>query len=157
MSAWDEVGADVFRRRYEPHDVSVCVVRGSDGLLVVDTRASARQGDEIRRDLEVFGAPVRWVVNTHAHFDHSFGNQRFGPAGPSPAPIYGHVRVPAHLERYEVPMLAAWIDRDDVSTREWRDVVLTAPTELVETHAVLDLGDREVVDVWNALGRGIRI
>jgi hypothetical protein len=42
------VAADVFRRRYQPHDVSVFVVRAGDGLLVADTRSSHRQADEIR-------------------------------------------------------------------------------------------------------------
>jgi glyoxylase-like metal-dependent hydrolase (beta-lactamase superfamily II) len=151
VTGWDEVGDGVLRRRYEPWDVNVCVVRAADGLLVVDTRASARQGAELAADLEVFGSPVRWVVNTHAHFDHTFGNQLFATGQP-PAAIYGHARVPAHLERYEVPMLAAWQDRTDVSTEEWRDIVITPPTELVEAHAVLDLGDRAVELVH--LGRG---
>src|SRR6478736_1261941 len=112
MSGWEEVAPEVYRRRYEPHDVSVCVVRGSEGLLVVDTRGSARQGDELRTDLEALGSPVRWLVNTHAHFDHTFGNQCFGPGSSGPVPIYAHARVPAHLDRYEVPMLAGWVDQD---------------------------------------------
>ena len=155
MGEWEEVSDGVLRRRYEPYDIGVCVVRASGGLLVVDTRASARQGGEILADLARFGQPVRWVVNTHAHFDHTFGNQRFGPASARPAPIYAHARVPAHLERYEVPMLAAWREGDEVSdspTEEWREVVITAPTVLVDEHAVLDLGDREVELVH--LGRG---
>ena len=53
--------------------------------------------------------PVRWVVNTHAHFDHTFGNARFGPDSDLGAPIYGHERVPAHLDAYERPMLAELI------------------------------------------------
>jgi len=48
VTAWEEVAADVFRRRYQPHDVSVCVVRSAGGLLVCDTRCSHRQADEIR-------------------------------------------------------------------------------------------------------------
>ena len=81
MTAWEEVADGVYRRRYQPHDVSVCAVRGSDGLLIADTRSSHRQADEIRADLRELGTlPVRWVVNTHAHFDHTFGNARFGPA-----------------------------------------------------------------------------
>jgi len=93
VTAWEEVAADVFRRRYQPHDVSVCVVRGAGGLLVCDTRSSHRQADEIRADLKELGAlPVRWVVNTHAHFDHSFGNARFGPDSDLGAPIYAHER-----------------------------------------------------------------
>ena len=51
MTAWEEVADGVFRRRYQPHDVSVCVIRGTGGLLVCDTRSSHRQADEIRADL----------------------------------------------------------------------------------------------------------
>jgi glyoxylase-like metal-dependent hydrolase (beta-lactamase superfamily II) len=69
VTAWEEVADGVFRRRYQPHDVSVCVVRGTGGLLVCDTRSSHREADEIRADLKELGTqPVRWVVNTHAHF-----------------------------------------------------------------------------------------
>ena len=150
---WDEVANGVFQRRYNPLDVSVCVIRGADGLAVVDTRSSPRQADEIRADLRELGSqPVRWVINTHAHYDHSFGNQRFGPASALNVPIYGHVRVPAHLDRYERHMLAEWIARGEEPVEEWREVVITPPTELVGDRHVLDLGDRAVELLH--LGRG---
>lgn len=51
-------------------------VEGEDGLLVVDTCATASR---TRRFLDVLGstthgAPVRWAVNTHQHGDHTYGN-----------------------------------------------------------------------------------
>ncbi len=152
-SGWAEVADGVFRARYEPLDVSVCVVRGSSGLLLVDTRSSHREADEIRSDLAVFGpVPVRWVVNTHAHFDHCFGNARFGPASDIGAPIYGHERVPAHLDAYEHPWLARAIAEDRDRADEWREVQITAPSELVGSAAQIDVGDR-VVELLH-LGRG---
>lgn len=79
---WNEVAAGVFQRRYQPLDVSVCVV---------DTRSSPRQADELLTDLrELGGLPVRWVVSTHADFDHCFGNQRFGPGTPGYAQLAGN-------------------------------------------------------------------
>lgn len=153
MSLWTEVADGVFQRRYDPLDVSVCVVRGSDGLLVVDTRSSHREADEIRADLRAFGDHrVRWVVNTHAHFDHCFGNHRFGPGSDIGAPIYGHERVPAHLAEYETPMLAEWVAQGLEPAADWREVVITPPTVLVGDHATLELGDRPVELVH--LGRG---
>jgi glyoxylase-like metal-dependent hydrolase (beta-lactamase superfamily II) len=150
---WDEVAEGVFQRRYNPLDVSVCVIRGSDGLAVVDTRSSPRQADEIRADLrELSSQPVRWVVNTHAHYDHTFGNQRFGPDSDLNVPIYGHVRLPAHLDDYERPRLASWIARGEEPAEEWREVVITPPTELVGDRYALDLGDRAVDLLY--LGRG---
>jgi len=141
MSAWEEVADGVFRRRYQPHDVSVCVVRGTGGLLVCDTRSSHRQADEIRDDLAELGTlPVRWVVNTHAHFDHTFGNAKFGPASDLGAPIYGHERVPAHLDAYERPMLAELIAAGEEPREEWAEIVITAPTVLVGEAMTLDLG-----------------
>lgn len=148
MTGWAEVADGVFQRRYDPLDVSVCVVRGSDGLLVVDTRSSPRQAEEIRSDLRALGAlPVAVVVNTHAHFDHSFGNQAF-----TGVPIYGHERVPAHLDAYERPMLAAWVAGGEEPVEEWAEVVITPPTVLVGDHHRLVVGDR-VVELLH-LGRG---
>jgi glyoxylase-like metal-dependent hydrolase (beta-lactamase superfamily II) len=123
------------------------------GLLLVDTRSSHREADEIRSDLRVLGRrTVRWVVNTHAHYDHCFGNHRFGPGSDVGAPIYGHERVPAHLTEFEEPMLARWIAQGREPVADWREVVITPPTELVGDHAVLDLGERRVELVH--LGRG---
>ena len=153
MTAWEEVADGVFRRRYQPHDVSVCVIRGTGGLLVCDTRSSHLQADEIRADLRELGTlPVRWVVNTHAHFDHSFGNARFGPASDLGAPIYGHERMPAHLDAYEQPLLAALIATGKEPVGEWREIGITPPTVLVGAAMTLDVGGR-AVDLRH-LGRG---
>jgi glyoxylase-like metal-dependent hydrolase (beta-lactamase superfamily II) len=153
VPTWNEVADGVFQRRYDPLDVSVCVVRGAGGLLLVDTRSSHREADEIRADLRVFGdLAVRWVVNTHAHFDHSLGNARFGPGSDIDAPIYGHRRMPAHLTEYERPMLDDWIARRVEPVADWREVVITPPGVLVDERMTLDLGDRGV-DLRH-LGRG---
>jgi len=148
MTGWVEVSDGVLQRRYEPYDVTVAVVRGADGLLVVDTRGSRSQGDRLRDDLRELGRPVRYVVNTHGHFDHCFGNQCFGPA----LPIYGHERLPAQLADHEAPKLARTLASGVEGSAEFQDVVLTPPTRLVGGEEWLDLGDRAVDLLY--LGRG---
>ena len=148
MTGWTEVADGVFQRRYDPLDISICVVRGRGGLLVVDTRSSPRQGEEIREHLRELGAdPVVAVVNTHAHFDHTFGNQVF-----TDVPIYGHDLLPAHLKAYETPMLAAWVAEGLEPVEEWAAVQITVPTVLVGGEHHLTVGDRVVT--LRHLGRG---
>jgi glyoxylase-like metal-dependent hydrolase (beta-lactamase superfamily II) len=148
---WDEVAVEVFQRRYDPLDVTVCVIRSADGIGVVDTRSSPRQADELREHLQELGRlRIRWVVNTHAHFDHCFGNQRFAM---SPGvPIHGHAAIPAHLDRFERPLLAGWIAAGGEQAEEWREVTITPPTDLVKTRSEIALADRAVSLVH--LGRG---
>lgn len=75
---FDELGEGVFRRRYEALDLNIGVVIGEDGVLVVDTRASHSQADQFKKELSsLTDLPVRWVINTHWHWDHTFGNSRF--------------------------------------------------------------------------------
>jgi glyoxylase-like metal-dependent hydrolase (beta-lactamase superfamily II) len=158
---WNEVATGVFQRRYDPLDVSVCVIRGPDGIGVVDTRSSPRQAAELIADLRELGdRPVRWVVNTHGHFDHCFGNQCFGPGARADAdnttapnaPIYGQVAMPAHLDQFERPMLAGWIADGGPEAAQWREVIVTPPGRLVADHAAIDLGGRTVELLH--LGRG---
>ena len=85
---WIEHGDGVFSKRYESLDLNVGAVVCGDGVLVVDTRAHHGQARDLLADLRrITPHPVRWVVNTHHHWDHTFGNAVLLPAA-----IWGHER-----------------------------------------------------------------
>lgn len=59
------------------------VVFGEDGVLVVDTQQSPRPPLEVIREIRRrTDRPVRWVVATHAHADHVWGNQVYADSFP---------------------------------------------------------------------------
>ncbi len=147
MSVWDEVGDGVFRRRYESLDLNVGVVVGAGGLLVVDSRASHRQARELLRELRgLSSAPVRFVVNTHYHWDHCWGNALFPDAD-----IWGHTSTAATLiERGEemrkhVRGLAS-------DPAEIDEVDIVPPGHVFDRRQTIDVGDR-LVELRH-LGRG---
>jgi len=143
-SGWLEVGRGVFQRRYDPMDVSVVVVVGPAGLTVVDTRNNPAEADEVIRDVaDRFGLPIVAVVNTHAHYDHTFGNQSF--AAFSSVPVYGHHLIPRHYAEYESPRLTAQqADPSREPDKRWADVVLTPPGELVTAPTAVAAGGRTI-------------
>ena len=79
--AWQEIGDRVFTRRFQFFDQQIGVVLGGRDVLLVDTRSTPAQAREIAAELrELTREPVSVVVDTHWHFDHSFGNSVFRPA-----------------------------------------------------------------------------
>ncbi|HEX5040325.1 MAG TPA: MBL fold metallo-hydrolase [Candidatus Limnocylindria bacterium] len=146
-SPWAEVADRVWIRRYEPLDQTIGVIGGEMGLVVIDTRATHRLADELCDELRQLPGRLVAVVNTHGHWDHAFGNARF-----SPTPIWGHVRCRAMvLERGE-EVRARLIEEFSAEADDFREVVLTPPTDLFEEEATLELGDRQVE--LRYLGRG---
>jgi glyoxylase-like metal-dependent hydrolase (beta-lactamase superfamily II) len=137
---FDELGDGVFRRRYESLDLNVGVVIAEEGVLIIDTRSTHAEADEVRSDLSTLTRkPVRWVIDTHWHWDHTFGNARFPGAE-----IWGHhLCRKAMVERGEAMKkeAAAWLP--DL-TGEFDQVVITPPTRVFEESATLDLGARTV-------------
>lgn len=142
-----EVAPEVWVARYEWFDVNVSVVRGSAGLLVVDTHASAAAAAQVVNDVRALGAgDVVAVVNTHEHFDHVFGNGTFRAAFGA-VPVHAHEvaaeRTVAAGERvkalYDEPENAADPHREEVQATE------IVPADTTFSSAVaLDLGDRMV-------------
>ncbi len=157
LEGWEELGENVFRKRFDPCDVSVTAVVGSSGVAVVDTRCSLSEAREAKDQLRrLTSAPVRWVVNTHAHFDHCWGNAEFvAPRLTPPARIWGHDSLVARLDPTG-PELVTLREELLAEGPQWADKLadleLVAPTELVRDRALIDLGDRALE--LRFLGRG---
>ncbi|HMK50088.1 MAG TPA: MBL fold metallo-hydrolase [Thermodesulfovibrionales bacterium] len=58
------------------------IIIGKDGILVVDTLISAKKAKAFINDIKaVSDKPIKYVVNTHYHLDHSLGNSEFARLG----------------------------------------------------------------------------
>ena len=142
-----EVGHDIWVGRYEWFDVNVTLIRGSAGLLVVDTHASAAAARAVIEDVRALGAgEVVAVVNTHEHFDHTFGNGVF-------LTEYGAIPVHAHEVAAENTVAAGerikavYDDPENVADPQRDEVQATeiVPADTTFSSAVaLELGDRMV-------------
>lgn len=85
-----EVADRVWVRRHPWLDVTTTVVAGDAGVLVVDTGGSSAVAREhVRAVRHLSTLPVLAVVNTHWHFDHTFGNAAFHEAWPQ-AELWAH-------------------------------------------------------------------
>jgi glyoxylase-like metal-dependent hydrolase (beta-lactamase superfamily II) len=70
-----------------------------EGVLVVDTRQHPAHGrDLIERIRKITDKPIRWVINTHAHGDHFYGNPAFKAVG---ATIIAHRDTVAGMRKNE--------------------------------------------------------
>jgi len=158
---WHEVGDRCWVRRYPQWDVNVGVVAGSDSLLVIDTRGTLRQGHELREDLRLLAhGPVRWVVNTHVHFDHTFGNAAF--AVDIDENLYAHRNAAAQMTERAALVKQRCRENPDADP-EFPDITFEVMQDLIDTPPLvphrtfdttwsLDLGDRGVELTY--FGRG---
>lgn len=143
-----EVADRVFVRRYAFFDQSIGVVIGRAGVLALDTRTTPGQAEELLRDIRsLTPAPIAAVVNSHHHYDHTFGNAVF-----LPAPIWGHERCAATLRAEGEEMRRRVMDSLPELADEVAGVVIAPPDRTFDEIVEVDLGDRLVE--LRYLGRG---
>ena len=140
-----EVADRIWVARYDWFDVNVTLIGGARGLLAVDTHASARAARAVIEDVRRLGVgEVVGVVNTHEHFDHTFGNAEFRTA-------YGAIPIHAHETAAERTASAGErikglyaADPDDPHRDEVLDTVVEPADHPFSSAVALDLGDRWV-------------
>lgn len=114
---------------------------GKEGVAVVDSGGSPRIGEAllaaIRARTEL---PIKYVINTHMHPDHLFGNVAF--EGEHPA-FVGHHKLPRALAARAERYLA--INKELLGEDAFAGTRIIPPTLLVEGKTELDLGDRKIV------------
>lgn len=140
-----EVGDRCWVARFDFLDVSVGLVGGGRGVLVVDTLASDTGGRRLVEEVRRLGAgEVVGIVNTHVHFDHVFGNRAVSEAYDGP-PVVAHEAAAEELDAH------AAAAREEATRSEdpgYAEVAATTdvlgPTETFSSARVVDLGDRFV-------------
>jgi glyoxylase-like metal-dependent hydrolase (beta-lactamase superfamily II) len=140
-SVWEQLAPGVARRRLPHLDVTIGLVVGSEGVLVVDTGSTLEEGAELRAQVEALtGRPVTHVVLTHGHFDHVFGAAAFDGAEVCAARgLDGYLRA----ERAALAESAISYGTDPAAARAAADA-LVRTTLPVDGERVIDLGGRTV-------------
>nr|NLI50127.1 MBL fold metallo-hydrolase [Propionibacterium sp.] len=133
LTGFAPLGDRVWWARAEPASVTVGLVAGGTGCLVVDTGSCPSQGRAIRAAAEATaGVPVVAAVVTHHHYDHLFGLAAFADVA-----TYGHRSIPGSVLRHAG--LARELAEMGLSRAD-----LARPGRAFRRRAALDLGGRPV-------------
>jgi glyoxylase-like metal-dependent hydrolase (beta-lactamase superfamily II) len=139
---------------------------GPDGVFMVDTQSAAITDRIVAAIKAITPSPIRFIVNTHVHADHTGGNENFGklgaillsrdelrarlaqptpPANPSPAPALPMVtfngRVTFHMNGEDIeliPIPRAHTDGDTLVRFPGPDVLMTGDYFRSENYPNID-------------------
>lgn len=137
---WEQLGDGVWRTRLPFLDVTVGLVVGSTGALLVDTGTTWTEARGVEEDVaSLTGLGVGHIVLTHNHFDHILGASWFREAEICCAPEVADTMSGdrAHLRADAISHGA------DVDAVDRAIASIKAPARQISA-ADIDLGDRNV-------------
>jgi glyoxylase-like metal-dependent hydrolase (beta-lactamase superfamily II) len=137
---WDRLGESVFRCRLPFLDVTIGMVQGRTGTLLIDAGTTLTEARAIDRDVRALtGSAVSHILLTHHHFDHVLGSSVFGDAAVYCAPEVAATMV-EHTDHLRADAVSHGADADEV---DCAIAALTRPDHLIRS-AIIDLGDLTV-------------
>lgn len=141
-------GVFVHQGRYEVQSAAnggdianASFVVGSEAVAVIDTSGSAKLGADLRDAIRsVTDKPIKYVINTHMHPDHVFGNAAFKQDNPE---FVGHYKLARALGTRKDSYLVA--NEQMIGADGFAGSEIILPTLGIKEPTKLDLGDRELL------------
>lgn len=109
------------------------------GVIVIDTLNSPARGRELAAAVTAHtNRPVLFVINTHHHYDHVFGNQAFD------APVIAHCALAEQLAQaagrdLSPVAIAAWISEHPEDRWLADELELVYPSLIIEQRLLIDM------------------
>jgi quinoprotein relay system zinc metallohydrolase 2 len=116
---------------------NISFVVGEQGIAVIDTGGSIKVGQQLLQSIRaVSSLPILYVINTHVHPDHIFGNAAFVA---EKAQFVGHYKLPDAMQQREAAYMRInqqWLKQDFAGS------AMIKPSVLVKDEMQIDLGKR---------------
>ena len=137
-----ELESGVYARLHEGL-TNAGIIVGDEGVLVIDSlRVPSFARDLISDVRHITDKPIQYLVDTHSHWDHSWGNEEFPEAT-----IIGHENC--YNEMVDVEWNRQWLEQIMSSGDPWSEeaglVTITPPNLTFKTSMRLYFGGREIV------------
>jgi quinoprotein relay system zinc metallohydrolase 2 len=130
-----------FGDHYHGDIANIGFIIGDEAVAVVDSGGSYLVGLALREAIRArTQKPIRYVINTHVHSDHIFGNAAFEQDN---VEFIGHVQLPramrSRAEAYESNLKTMLGDAAATGSR------IVVSTHTVAAERVIDLGNRRLM------------
>ena len=136
-----EVSDGVFARLHEGL-TNAGIIVGDEGVMIIDSLRVPSFARALIEDVrKITSKPIKYVIDTHSHWDHSWGNEEFPDAT-----IIGHQNCRAEMLDIEAQEL--WMNKIVTSKESWseeaRTVTITPPAMTFNSKLSMNFGGRVI-------------
>ena len=134
-----EVAPNAYAFIQENCATNAAFIVSDEGVLVIDSLMTPTLAGKLYAAIRnVTTAPIRYLINTHFHGDHVFGNQYF-----LPAPIVAHENCRTELQEKFDANMQRYRQREALIP-ELNQIRMTLPDVTFEDKMTIRLGDRVI-------------